>query len=87
MPGAIPAGQVDDIERADDIGVDIIGRMVKAVAHAGLGAEMQHDLRLVALEHRLHGRCILNADAVHAETFKRSEARRGLPSVWDRNRV
>ena len=44
------------MQRPDDVGIDVGVRVLHAVAHAGLGAEMDHPLRSHLGEEPLHAR-------------------------------
>jgi hypothetical protein len=50
MADAVVAGNLQDIPGADEIGIEIGLGIFKAVAHAGLGGEMDQDIRLEILD-------------------------------------
>ena len=46
MPDLQPAGGLHHVEGADDVAVEIGARVFEGIAHAGLGCEMDDDVRL-----------------------------------------
>ena len=45
MLGLIFAGELQQVERANHVGVDVGARILEAVAHTGLRGEMDDDVR------------------------------------------
>src|SRR3569623_1828296 len=60
---AVMTAALQDIQKTDDVAVDVGARVFDGVAHAGLGGEVHHALRLVLGEHGLDGGAVLDIGA------------------------
>ena len=65
----------EDVQRPDDVAVDVRVRVLERVANSGLGTEMHDSVELVFDKQRLHRRTIGEVDAGHGE---------GIVAVQDR---
>ena len=75
MARLVAAGEVDHVERANNVSVYILARMIKAVAHAGLCSKVEDDVWLNLVEHALHHRAIFHAVAGEAKVREGGKAR------------
>ena len=71
LDGPLPA-DFQQVETADHIGGDIGVRMLQRVAHAGLGRQMDDDIRLFFLDHTPDGRHIADIDDMGSEAVRRA---------------
>ena len=64
---AVVAAAFQHMQRPDDVGVDVGVRVLHAVAHAGLGAEMDDPLRSRLGEQPLHARPVGEIELVEGK--------------------
>jgi len=69
MLHAMVAAAFQDVAEADQVGVDIGGRVLQRVAHPGLGGQVDHALRLVLAEHPLHRLAVADVHALLGEAL------------------
>ena len=78
MPRVAAARAFDHIAKAHQVGVDIGGRIVDRIAHAGLGGKVHHGIEPLACEQSAHALAIDNIEHPEIERrmgFKAREAR------------
>src|SRR3546814_4819012 len=76
MLDAVVAAGLEDVHEADDVGVDVGVRVLERVAHAGLGGEVDHPLRLEVGEGRVERGAVLERRAPEGEALQRRQARK-----------
>jgi hypothetical protein len=74
LSAGVPA-PLEDVEKANDIAVDVHMRILERVAHAGLGREMDDALRPFALEELCHSPSVGNVELDEPETGLRCKLR------------
>ena len=72
MRDGVLAGHLHDVERADEVGVDVGARVLQAVAHARLRREVDDDLRAERPRDRGEAIAVLQHQHVTRETGVRS---------------